>query len=64
MELEQFQERFIKWIAPAFVDLEDVFDRQLNEPQDWESAFQTAKKKQDEASNLSRQVESYSTSST
>jgi len=54
MELDQFKGRFEKWIAPALVDVEDIFDSQLSEPQDWETALQIAKKKQEEASSLSR----------
>ena len=54
VELNQFKDRFEKWIAPAFIDIEDVFDSLLSEPEDWENALQICKKKQEEASNLSR----------
>lgn len=53
-ELDQFQEQFKIWIAPALVDLDTLFEQQLNEPQDWDSAFQAAKKKKEEMSSLSR----------
>ena len=53
-ELDQFQEQFKVWIAPALVDLDTLFEHQLNEPQDWDSAFQAAKKKKEEMSSLSR----------
>ena len=47
-ELDQFQEQFKIWIAPALVDLDTLFENQLNEPQDWDLAFQAAKKKKEE----------------
>ena len=53
-ELDQFQEQFKIWIAPALVDLDTLFENQLNEPQDWDLAFQAAKKKKEEMASLSR----------
>ncbi len=53
-ELDQFQEQFKIWIVPALVDLDTLFEHKLNEPQDWDLAFQAAKKKKEEMSGLSR----------
>ena len=54
MELDQFKDRFQKWIAPSLVDLEAVFDHEFNEAQDWDTAFQMAQKKQEESSSLAK----------
>lgn len=52
-ELNQLKDQYKIWVVPALVDLDTLFERELNEPQDWETAFQAAKKKKDELSNLS-----------
>lgn len=54
IELNNHKERLEKWIAPALVDLESRMEHHLNEPEDWEKAFQVAKRKKEELSSLSR----------
>lgn len=54
LELNQFKDQFRKWVAPAFVDLDTVFEREMTEPQDWDSALQAAKKKKEELAGLFR----------
>lgn len=53
-ELDELKERFKIWIAPALVDLDALVEHELTEPQDWNLAFQAAKKKKEEMSSLSR----------
>lgn len=53
-ELDQIKEKFKDWVVPAVVDLDTQFERELNDPQDWDIAFQAAKKKKEELSTLSR----------
>lgn len=54
LELDQFKDQFKVWIAPSLVDLDTKFELELTEPQDWDVAFQLAKKRREEVSNLSR----------
>lgn len=56
IELDKFKEQFKVWILPALVDLDTLFERELCEPQDWDVAFQAAKKRKEEVSTLSRCV--------
>ena len=57
-ELDQFKEKFKIWIAPGLIDLDNFFEHVLVEPKDWDVAFQAAKKKKEELSNLLRSVRS------
>lgn len=53
LELNQFKEKFRRWIAPSLVNLDSLFERKLNDVQDWDIAFQTAEKTKKDVSNLS-----------
>lgn len=53
-ELVNYREQFKPWIAAAMVELDSLFERELHEPQDWNAAFQMAKKKQEDLGSFSR----------
>ena len=54
IELNNFKAKLEKWIAPALVDLESCMEHHLSEPEDWEKAFQIAKRKNEELASLAR----------
>lgn len=59
IDLSNFKEQLEKWIAPALVDLESYMEHRLSEPEDWDKAFQIAKKKKEELFSLARYLTTY-----
>lgn len=53
-ELEQFKEKFKHWIAPALMDFDATLERTLIESEDWNVAFNEAKKRKNEIVNLAK----------